>query len=108
MIEITVKKGKYVDIEVKGHAGANEIGKDVVCAAVSTLCLTTVRAMNQIQASGFEGTLGKGYAHIRCKRVKANKAYIHTILSGFVMLSEMYPQYITLDKQNIDDVNGEA
>lgn len=108
MIEITVKKDRYVDIEVKGHAGAGEIGEDVVCAAVTTICLTAVRAMNQIQASGFEGTLGNGYAHIRCKRVKANKAYIHMTLSGLVMLAEMYPQYITLDKQNIKDVKSGA
>ena len=108
MITIKVKKGKKINIVVDGHAGSNEIGKDVVCAAVSTIVLTLTRAMNQIRATGFEATLQKGHAEIVCRNTKANKPYIHMALSGFVMLSGMYPQYITLDKQNLDDVKSEA
>lgn len=108
MINIKVRKNKYVIIEVDGHAGADDIGKDVVCAAVSTICLTLTRAMNQIHASGFEATLSNGHAYIKCKRVKANAPYVHMALSGFVMLAGMYPQYITMDKQNIEDVSGKG
>ncbi len=108
MIDIKVKKGKKIHIVVDGHAGANDIGKDVVCAAVSTIVLTLTRAMNQIRATGFEATLQNGHAEITCRNTKANKAYIHMALSGFVMLAGMYPQYITMDKQNIEDVKSEA
>lgn len=106
MINIKVRKNKYIDIEVDGHAGSDDIGKDVVCAAVSTIVLTLTRAMNQIHATGFEATLQNGHAKIRCRNTKANKAYIHMALSGFVMLSGMYPQYIKLDKRNYEDAKG--
>ena len=108
MINIDVKKGKDVVIEVKGHAGGGELGEDVICSAVTTLVLTYARAMTQIHAKGFEAVMKEGYAHMKCRRIKANAAYIHMILSGFVMLSEMYPQYVSMEKQNIEDVKGEC
>lgn len=108
MIHIDVKKGKKVTIEVKGHAGAGKLGEDVVCAAVTTLCITYARAMTQIRAKGFEAVMKEGYAHMECTRIKANAPYIHMVLSGFVMLSEMYPEYITLEKENIEDVSGKG
>lgn len=107
MINIKVRKNKYVTIEVDGHAGADDIGKDIVCAAVSTIVLTLTRAMNQIRASGFEATLGNGHAVIKCRNTNANKPYIHMALSGFVMLSGMYPQYINLDKPSSEDAMSE-
>lgn len=103
MINIDVKKNKEVVVEVTGHAGAGSLGEDVVCAAVTALCLTFTRAMNQIQAKGFEATIRNGYALMRCRRIKANAAYVHMLLSGFVMLCGMYPQYITMTKENIED-----
>lgn len=37
MIEISIQKKPTYVIEVQGHAGYAEEGKDIVCAAVSTL-----------------------------------------------------------------------
>ncbi len=104
MIKIDVKKNRDVVIVVEGHANAAELGEDVICAAVTTLCLTYARAMTQIHAKGFESVMREGYAYMKCRRIKANAQYIHMMLSGLVMLSEMYPQYITMTKQNIEDV----
>ena len=36
MIQITAKRNQYIDeLEVKGHAGSDEYGRDLVCAIVS-------------------------------------------------------------------------
>lgn len=108
MITIDVKKGKMVTIEIRGHAGAGELGEDVVCAAVTTLCLTYARAMTQIRAKGFSSVMQNGYAYLECKRMKANAPYVHMMLSGLVMLAEMYPEYITMTKENIEEVIGKG
>ena len=44
MIKVNVKNknGKVYEIVVKGHAGYDDYGKDIVCAAVSTMMITTV------------------------------------------------------------------
>jgi uncharacterized protein YsxB (DUF464 family) len=106
MIDIKVRKGKKIKITVDGHAGSGEIGRDVVCAAVSTLCLTMMRAATQVKLNGFEADLQDGHAEIVCKNTASARPYVHFMLSGFVMLAGMYPQYITLDKKNTDDVIG--
>ena len=38
MIQITAKRNQYIDeLEVKGHAGSDEYGRDLVCAIVTGL-----------------------------------------------------------------------
>ena len=41
MIRIEVKKqnSDIIGFEVKGHAGSDEYGKDIVCAAISVLTI---------------------------------------------------------------------
>ncbi|MEG1741630.1 MAG: ribosomal-processing cysteine protease Prp [Acetivibrio sp.] len=50
MIEITVKRnvnGIYNGLFVKGHAGYDEYGRDIVCAAVSVLVINTINSMEK-------------------------------------------------------------
>lgn len=39
MIKVVIEKDK---IDVKGHANYDEFGKDIVCASVSTLVISTI------------------------------------------------------------------
>lgn len=51
MIEATFRRddaGYIVSYEIKGHAGSAENGFDIVCAAVSTLAITTENGINQL------------------------------------------------------------
>ncbi len=57
MIEITVKKnqtGIYNGLCVKGHAGFDEYGKDIVCAAVSVLVINTLNSIETFTKDVFE------------------------------------------------------
>ena len=57
MIEITVKKnqlGIYNGLCVKGHAGYDEYGKDIVCAAVSVLVINTINSIETFTEDVFE------------------------------------------------------
>ena len=45
---VTDKKGFVWGFEIKGHAGYDEYGKDIVCAAVSTLAYTAVGAISEV------------------------------------------------------------
>ena len=48
MIKI-IKKNKV--IEISGHAGYDEFGKDIVCASVSSVIMTTVNSIMNIDNS---------------------------------------------------------
>lgn len=48
MIKV-IKKNKV--IEISGHAGYDEYGKDIVCASVSSVIMTTVNSIMNIDNS---------------------------------------------------------
>ncbi len=48
MIRVQVFKNK---IKVNGHSGYEENGKDIVCAAVSSIVITTVNAIIRLEPS---------------------------------------------------------
>ena len=42
MIKVEIKNNK---IEIKGHAYYDDYGKDIVCASVSSIVITTINAI---------------------------------------------------------------
>ena len=52
MIEVTVYKTmrhEYAGFDMSGHAGYDDIGKDIVCAAVSVLVINTLNSMSVLR-----------------------------------------------------------
>lgn len=50
---ISIKKNNNV-IEISGHAGFNDYGKDIVCASVSSIIYTTINACAKIMDSSLD------------------------------------------------------
>lgn len=50
MINVTVTKDNLAikKIEVKGHSGYDEIGKDIVCSSVSTALILTINLLEKL------------------------------------------------------------
>ena len=51
MINITIYKTKehgYKGFDVEGHAGFDETGNDIVCAAVSILVINTIKSIERL------------------------------------------------------------
>lgn len=51
MVSVIVKKNRkneYVGFTCSGHAGYDEHGKDIVCAALSMLVINTVNAIDEL------------------------------------------------------------
>ncbi len=42
------KSGEYAGFTCSGHAGFDDYGKDIVCAAVSVLVINTVNSLDEI------------------------------------------------------------
>ena len=58
MISATIVKkpdGEYVGFQISGHAGYEEAGKDIVCAAVSALAINTVNSIEALTADKSHG-----------------------------------------------------
>lgn len=102
MIEITVEKehGRY-RMEIKGHAGHAETGKDIVCAAVSTLGYTLANVYDKMMDDGeldnLEITILKGYMLVEAYGTGKAEIVFETIATGLFMIAEKYPENVRVN-----------
>lgn len=103
MIHITFKPKTY-ELEIKGHAGQNKKGEDIVCSAISTLFYTLGQSL--IDSASmlkdkliFEDKDGKGY--LKCtpkEEFEGNIARTYwTILEGFQLVAENYEKFVKFE-----------
>lgn len=63
MIQVTIFKASddsmdvFTGIELSGHAGYAQSGRDIVCAAVSALVLNMANSVETFTEDGFEGEM---------------------------------------------------
>lgn len=105
MIKVIVLRdtdGKFKSIEVSGHAGFADYGKDIVCAGVSALIETCILGFENV--AGFKPRVVKeeGYLTLEIPdnipddtRKKAG-IIAETILLGLKDVSESYPEYVRM------------
>ena len=94
-------------LTVKGHAGSNVYGKDLVCAAVSALVLTLSANVGRLQEAGQLGEavviLEPGNAHIRCRAKQAYRARVEeifdTVCVGLGMLERKFPRFVSYQEE---------
>lgn len=90
-IEYSINKNT-IELTASGHAGFDEIGKDIVCSAISILIQTLVAEMGNV-ADSYDFEMRGGYAWVKAE----GDIVVHvldTIITGFRLLEENYPEYI--------------
>lgn len=102
MIEITYHK-EYSKFSAEGHARSDEIGKDLICAGVTTLVYTLAAALEGLGNSGAllypaNIAMESGSAHIswiaKPSMRRTVELCVETVMGGFRILSEQYPEYV--------------
>lgn len=79
----------------KGHAGFDEPGKDIVCAAVTILCYTLAE---NLPWDRWRGDLCEGDISIEmdCAEQSDERKAFEVIKKGLKLLAEKYPENIQL------------
>ena len=86
MIKVKIEKKDYIEkIEIKGHANFNEYGKDIVCASVSSILITTVNAIISFNEKAISYEEKEGYTKID---VLINDQVTQTLLQNMINLFE--------------------
>ena len=92
MIKVNVKynNNKVYELVIKGHAGYDVHGKDIVCAAVSSMAITTINNIIALDDSiDYEENSG-----LLVIRVKSDTEVNNKLLDNLVrMLTELKTQY---------------
>ena len=93
MIKVSIKEKQIV---IKGHANYDELGKDIVCASVSSMVITTVNAILRIdnEAIKYSDTDGVIIDIIKDDEI-VNKLIIN-LISLLEDLKKQYPKYIEI------------
>ena len=93
MIKIIIKRDvssqKIISIEVKGHANSAEYGKDLVCAAVSTVM---TGGMNALKDKEYDFKLEEGHIYVKALDIPSDY--------DSVVLKTMEVQLMTIEESN--------
>ena len=101
MIDVYICKpgDHYTEFQVKGHAGYAEMGKDIVCSAVSALTVTLENALGQLSdVPIMEKQYVKECRHRICIPVPSDKTdlLVEMYKIGIEGVQEAYPDYVKL------------
>ena len=88
MIKIKFDKDK---ISIKGHSGYDVIGKDIVCASVSSIVFTSINAIIRIDEKAISYKQDEGFIEINI--LKHSEIVDLLILNMKELLKELQIQY---------------
>lgn len=101
MIHITIKYDEWFDIQIEGHAGYAEKGKDIVCAAVSTLYQTMAQTIQTRSYGEMKHVRSNdGFEHIIIRDVtQEGFGAVMAFITGCEEIATAYPDYVSVDDE---------
>jgi len=111
MIRIDIRtdpEGLLWGFTVKGHAGYDEVGKDIVCAAVSAVVQTAVIGLQEVAGIDVEHTQKDGYLQcvlpdqLKEDEKKAASIILQTMLAGLKSIKIGYPNLISIQERMVE------
>ena len=98
-----IKKNNIIDsIECKGHAGYAEYGKDIVCASFSTMIITTINAILDIDDSAISYTDSNDLKIVNIKKDNITSSLLNTLVNMIYELRENYDKNINIKEESHD------
>ena len=93
MIKVNIKEKQII---IKGHANYDELGKDIVCASVSSMVITTVNAILRIDNEAIKYSDDNGVIIDIIKSDEIINKLINNMIDLLEELEKQYPKYIEI------------
>ena len=95
MIKISIKDDEII---ISGHANYEDYGKDIVCASISTIAITTINAIIEFDNTSIDVEEKNGYLKINIlKHTKEVDTLISNMNKLFNELEVKYPKNIKIN-----------
>ena len=95
MIKISIKDDEII---ISGHANYDDYGKDIVCASVSTIAITTINAIIEFDKDSISVEESVGYLKINIlKHTKEIDTLISNMNKLYKELEVKYPKNIKIN-----------
>lgn len=92
MIEVRIRPER---IEISGHAGYAEPGKDIVCAAVTALTQTLIQSIDDLTDDEIEYRISPGKVEIEYRNLsEKSKTLVDSFFVGICLIAEEFPEYV--------------
>jgi uncharacterized protein YsxB (DUF464 family) len=101
-------EGRIQEFMVKGHAGYDEAGKDIVCAAVSAVAQTAVIGLMTAVGIHPEHRQQNGLLHcilpdeMSDEQIRAADIILKTMLAGLRSIRDGYPDLISIEERTVE------
>ncbi len=95
MIKVEIKKDR---ISISGHSGYEESGKDIVCASVSSMVITSVNAIIRLKPDSIEYDDTNGMIINILQHSNIVDILIENLIDLLNKLEKQYPKYIKIGR----------
>ena len=97
MIKVKITKNH---LEVSGHARYDDYGKDIVCAAVSSIVITSVNGILKIDKNALKYKEDEGFIKIDIIEVtETTEKLLENMIEMLIELEKDYPKNIKIYKE---------
>lgn len=94
MIVVSVRKD---GIEIKGHAGYAEHGKDIVCAGVTALFQTLVKSIRDLTSDRISVNIAPGASSVTFGNLsEEGRLLIDSFFIGICQIANEFPAYVRI------------
>ena len=95
MIAVSVRKDR---IEIHGHAGYAEAGKDIVCAGMTALTQTLIRSLQGLSKDKIEYEVSPGRADIHYGNLsEEGRLLVDSFFIGVCLIADEFPEYVRIE-----------
>ena len=95
MIAVSVRKDR---IEIHGHAGYAEAGKDIVCAGMTALTQTLIRSLQGLSKDKIEYEVTPGRADIHYGNLsEEGMLLVDSFFIGVCLIADAFPEYVRIE-----------
>lgn len=104
MIKVRISKKNNIieSIKCNGHAGYDEYGKDIVCASFSTMIITTINAILEIDKKAISYTDTNNLEIINIKKDNITNSLLNNLVNMIYELKENYDKNINVKEEDHD------
>ena len=104
MIKVRIKKSNDIieNINCIGHAGYADYGKDIVCASFSTMIITIVNAIVNIDEKAISYTETNNLKIVNIKKDNITNSLLNTLVDLMYELRDNYDKNIDIKEESHD------
>ncbi|MCL6456488.1 MAG: ribosomal-processing cysteine protease Prp [Gorillibacterium sp.] len=113
MIRVLIERSKADDVilsfQVEGHANYANLGKDIVCAGVSTVTVGTVNAIEKLTGVVMDSRMKNGFLRSRIPTdlLHVKREQVQLLLESMVVMllniEESYGEFIAVRFQSTEE-----